>query len=101
MIDRVAWGSSTAGGYIEAGLPNITGNLSTRDANDTYGKLVGVDGAFQNLTDTQHTFGIYYTGSTERFSEVVNFDASKSNAIYGNSSTVQPPAAKLIPIIKY
>lgn len=29
------------------------------------------------------------------------FDASKSNPIYGNSSTVQPPAIQLIPQIKY
>ena len=29
------------------------------------------------------------------------FNASKSNPIYGNSSTVQPPAIQLIPQIKY
>ena len=29
------------------------------------------------------------------------FNASFSNSIYGNSSTVQPPAITLIPLIKY
>lgn len=31
----------------------------------------------------------------------INFNASKSNSIYGRSSTVQPPALILLPIIKY
>jgi hypothetical protein len=31
----------------------------------------------------------------------IKIDASKSSSIYGNSSTVQPPAVKLIPVIKY
>ena len=31
----------------------------------------------------------------------VTFDARRSNLIYGNSDTVQPPAIQLIPQIKY
>lgn len=29
------------------------------------------------------------------------FDASKSNAIYGNSTTVQQNAIKLLPVLRY
>ena len=31
----------------------------------------------------------------------IEFNASRGNSIYGNSNTVQPPAVKLIPVIKY
>ena len=31
----------------------------------------------------------------------MGFSASRSNSIYGNSTTVQPPALTLRPIIKY
>ena len=33
--------------------------------------------------------------------ETLHFDASRSNSIYGNSNTVQPPALTLLPCIKY
>lgn len=32
---------------------------------------------------------------------VIKFDASKSNPIYGSSTTVQPPSIKLIPQLRY
>lgn len=31
----------------------------------------------------------------------INFNASRSNEIYGSADTVQPPALSLIPQIKY
>lgn len=37
--------------------------------------------------------------AADRFVEI-HFDASKSNAIYGNSDTVQPPAIVMQYIIK-
>ena len=76
--------TSSAGSTIAAGLPNITGSMD--DAMNT-----AVKGAFSYTANgnswcrsgTSYTFG------------VISFDASKSNAIYGNSSTVQPPAYRV------
>lgn len=75
----------------EAGLPNITGKFY----HDTNAKA-GLSGAFtyegtgrQNLAN-----------DTPTNSGLITFDASKSNAIYGNSDTVQPPSVCLSFIIK-
>ena len=40
-------------------------------------------------------------GSYTTASGTLIADASKSNGIYGNSATVQPPALTLLPCIKY
>lgn len=44
---------------------------------------------------TTSTGNVYYMGNG------ITFDASKANAIYGSSSTVQPPAIALIPQLRY
>ncbi len=105
LIDRVAWGATTAGGYIEAGLPNIEGSFSITDGYTTPANLLigNVSGAFSKETgDATSNFGTfdYSSNETNKLTKAT-LDASKSNEIYGKSSTVQPPAAKLIPIIKY
>ena len=73
-----------AGTTVEAGLPNITGSF-VADVKKGEHK---VSGAF--------TAGdvIASTGEYNSFSDVYKFslDASKSNAIYGRSATVQPAA---------
>lgn len=74
----------SAGTTIEAGLPNITGSF---DRPNAYG--VGpVSGAFTQGASV----GGYSRAITSTDSSYVDFDASQSNAIYGNSDTVQPPA---------
>ena len=85
--DRVLMGASrshAAGTTVEAGLPNITGSFV---ANVHY-RSNEVSGAF--------TAGarIASTGANNGDANVYKFslDASKSNAIYGRSSTVQPAA---------
>lgn len=73
--------------YIEAGLPNITGNYSTFLVGD---KNLQANGA---LTQT----GGINTGNSNGTSWhqwYLGFDASKSNSIYGKSNTVQPPSLK-------
>lgn len=85
--DRVLMGASSthaAGTTVEAGLPNITGSFV---ANVQYGKNK-VSGAFTASNR------ITTTGESNSGAEVYKFslDASKSNAIYGASSTVQPAA---------
>lgn len=93
---RVLQGSSTAGEYKEAGLPNITGwahgdtfNEGSK-ANPLYwdadGAIkIGAIGVSSNIAS--------YNGdaSYKKCSDFI-FDASLSNSIYGASTTVQPPA---------
>ena len=85
--DRVLMGASrshAAGTTVKAGLPNITGSFVA----DVKKGEHEVSGAF--------TAGnaIASTGEYNNFSDVYKFslDASKSNAIYGRSATVQPAA---------
>lgn len=78
---RVLQGSDSnhaAGTTIEAGLPNITGSFQSDDFHQP-------TGAFYFGNSVSGNAG----GGSDR---VVNFEASRSNSIYGNSTTVQPPA---------
>lgn len=101
LIDRVIWGASTAGEYLEAGLPNITGSFVVKDANGNPAAIKNATGATSTNEAASRTMGLYYNSGSYIASDTVMFDASKSNTIYGSSETVQPPAAKLMPIIKY
>ena len=96
---------------LEAGLPNITGGWTAlggsssnqyrvfktwsgwSHAGDWTGALkVDRHGARLDMAAA--------TGSDGWEDASLSFDASKSSPIYGNSSTVQPPAIQLIPQIK-
>lgn len=83
--ERVLWGGSSAG-YIGAGLPNITGTFFGERNNGNY----TFTGAFYR-TNINNKRGI---GSTDGDNYQSGFDASRSSSIYGNSTTVQPPAIK-------
>jgi hypothetical protein len=74
-------GSQKAGNTVEAGLPNITGGLIRTDYEQVPGGALYQDGGRVRFTDGTGNYGIN-----------VGFDASRSNAIYGRSNTVQPPA---------
>ena len=80
-----------------AGLPNITGYSAlggyTGKTDKSWGALK------KSVLTTNAGFSAYQTNDTD-FSTVY-FDASMSNAIYGSSDTVQPPACCLIAQIKY
>lgn len=91
-LNRVLQGGDSPA-VLEAGLPNITGQYYA-----VVGGRITVNGAFTgSWTDSSgQTSG---GGGYNRVHLVV--DASKSNAIYGNSDTVQPPSIVLIPQIKY
>ena len=93
-IDRVVQGAATAGMYKEAGLPNIEGSITTVI---NMSPTPTVAGAFADTTTTP--VGNTDTGSYSNKSTII-FNASKSNAIYGNSTTVQPPALTTRYIIK-
>lgn len=94
FINKTFWGGSSSGTVKAAGLPNITGTLSTFTS--------GTDlrtGAFSGSKSQAES----YVGASAWSGYVISpsFDASKSNAIYGKSSTVQPPALQTLIIIKY
>lgn len=74
---------------IAAGLPNITGS---------FGNIY-----YQNATGafTHGTSGQYGHADAMYADSIIQFSASNSNAIYGASTTVQPPALALIPQIKF
>lgn len=81
--DRALWGGngSNANTTIAAGLPNIIGSV-----NGPSGK--SATGAFTVTPRAALTGG----NSTSIREGDLNFDASRSSSIYGNSDTVQPPA---------
>lgn len=84
-----------------AGIPNILGNYYKKGpAGGLYGgDETTADGAFSSVyyasghiaRSSDNNYGQYY----------VNFDASKSNALYGKSSTVTPLSRKCKYFIKY
>ena len=89
--DRVLMGASSthaAGSTVEAGLPNITGSFVA----NVYSGKNAVSGA---VTASDQNATVYADNNNfMSYSNVFKFslDASRSNAIYGRSSTVQPAA---------
>lgn len=99
---RVLEGSSDIPKTISAGLPNVTGRNATFSyfTESGEGKKNGagaLQGTFNNNTKATTT----NTTGGGFFNTFWDLDASQSNAIYGASNTVQPPAIALIPQIKY
>ena len=96
-LERVVWGGSTAG-KKEAGLPNLEGSFGCAAPN--------------NHADFRD--GVIYPTSFPKTGKVAQassastttiygykIEANSYNSIYGNSTTVQPPAIVLIPQMKY
>jgi microcystin-dependent protein len=94
--NRAIWGANGFG-YLSAGLPNITGSA---------GQLMPMDYTYSTsggaiyTTESENLYGSLASGSKHRW-QYLNFSASLSNSIYGNSSTVQPPAIKVRVYTKY
>lgn len=93
LVDKFIQGSTASGEEKEAGLPNITGTFY-HDPNVT-STLSGAFFSYKrgNSRNLQND-------AANASSGYVSFDASKSNPIYGNSDTVQPPALTMVYIIK-
>ena len=86
--ERVLMGASSthaAGTTVKAGLPNITGTLS--DVMGSFYAYPSGSGAFS----VKGIGRSLENGSSGNYGNI-SFDASKSNAIYGRSTTVQPAA---------
>lgn len=84
--------SNSVGSFTDAGLPNITGNFTSKytisldDGSDA-------TGAFQTpYNKTEGTYGGSTASSTWGYG--LKFNASRSNNTYGKSSTVQPKSVK-------
>lgn len=88
--------SNTLSG-ISAGLPNISGSLAGAIGTNTDNSS---SGALDWNSKSQYWMAAKENASNKG-KETILFNASRSNSIYGNSNTVQPPAVKLLPIIKY
>lgn len=80
---------------LAAGLPNIMGTLTGLAYRNNY---FGVgDGVFS----TSRSGGSSALTLDGTGNDLIKFNATNSNSIYGASNTVQPPAIVLIPQIKY
>lgn len=99
--DRVLMGASDthlAGTTVEAGLPNIKGSFEERPhmSGNKFagGSITGGDGKlFAHSIQTSNNLNNSMTETGNAYkSDVVFFNASASNSIYGASTTVQPPA---------
>lgn len=78
----------SVGNYVEAGLPNITGNFNAYSYGEgaSSGAISSsVYSANQLASGTQSSFNF------DRFT----INANRSNSIYGNSNTVQPKATQM------
>ena len=85
------WAGGNGNGYLSAGLPNISGSGVGLGASNLF------TGAFKQTAYGPYTIG-GYSGS---YAFGYDFYASRSSAIYGAASTVQPPTCKSYWLIKY
>lgn len=98
---RMAKFSATAGDTVAAGLPNITGTLQSNRLGITNNYGYAGEGALTTQETTVHD-GWYGAGIDDNLMPVtIAFNASLCNALYGASTTVQPPAINVIPCMKY
>ena len=93
--NKTMWGADgNLNQTLTSGLPNISGSLEVRShsADSNYGAITSANGTFRRyLKKGEATMTSIATGSATQ-TDSVNFLASRSNAIYGSSTIVQPPA---------
>lgn len=110
LMGKVPWGSTSVGTVIDAGAPDVTGHFSATD-NVCLNGYAGVDtpkvfgnndGCFSFIDGSggRALVNVIQVGNYSD-NRRVTFRASSSNNIYGNSTTVQPPALCLLPCIRY
>ena len=96
--ERVLMGASSnhaAGTTVKAGLPNITGSFTTKSI-DVGGSPFSGDANVLSakgslaFSEKSTSYGGYTGHSGSQYN--IQFDASRSNPIYGRSYTVQPAA---------
>ncbi|HAU87878.1 MAG TPA: hypothetical protein DCW90_21050 [Lachnospiraceae bacterium] len=87
-------GNPAAGSTVEAGLPQIGGGFYSETNYSSKGSLLW--GGFGAFSTTRPNWGSYVDSmdkaSSYQYAGLTDFYASRSSAIYGNSTTVQPAA---------
>lgn len=102
LVDKFVEGSATSGTVKSAGLPNITGSFLWREA-ESISPMGDFEGAFSSdgYVGTE-TMNLLQQSSYDGYRyKNAKFNASRSSSVYGNSTTVQPPALTMQYIIKY
>lgn len=95
LVEKFIEGTeSSVGQTLEAGLPNIEGNLGSVQMTDNTTET----GALKFIRTRGYNWSNSYANVW--FSGLMKLNASKFNEIYGKSKTVQPPAVKMLYIIK-
>lgn len=91
-LPRTKWGFTglrdSVGGYVAPGLPNITGSVTRNLYSDT----PTATGSFVQGSTSDTNIRNDGTGEP---AGTLSFDASRSSSVYGNSTTVQPPATQM------
>jgi len=96
-------GINSLGVTLDAGLPNITGTFNMAGYNDKSSSLIAsspISGMINRGDILVTDSGCNYTNNSGKRYQY-NLNASWSNSIYGNSTTVQPPALVVNICIKY
>ena len=91
--DRVLMGASSthaAGTTVKAGLPNITG--STGEFASSYSSSPDRKNGALSYSGNGSSMHYYSSSGSGGYGYYIDFNASRSNAIYGRSNTVQPAA---------
>lgn len=76
--------------------PNITGKTVHIHCQSLSGATTGYNGALRTIAE-----GAGLNPSANSIGSSIELNASKSNGIYGSSSTVQPSSLSLNVLIKY
>lgn len=86
------------GAAVAEGLPNITGAIGP--ISETFLTAIDTEQSALYKSSSDPMSSTYSSSDTSK-AGTLSLDASRSSPIYGRSNTVQPPAIKLIPIIRY
>lgn len=89
--------TANVGKYLEAGLPDITGNYAATDWFRDISRIQSSGALFNDTSkgSRSQTGASGYSGS-----QTVGFQAAKSNATFGKSSIVQPNTFYTLMIVK-
>lgn len=101
------YADDSIGAKRNAGLPDILGDFTFADnvgRNDNSKALGEASGSMYGINIYHNVVSLKggtFVVNTVTVPDKVGFMASRWNSIYGGSTTVQPPAINIIPIIKY
>lgn len=104
LTKKFIQGSDTVGTVKSAGLPNINGSVLFRGADNgglAMSETLPKDKGAFNVSRINTIFNTACTTIVKGSGQYLYIDASRSSSVYGNSTTVQPPALTMRYIIKY